>query len=145
MAATGVQILQKSNDVIIYHFLFYFLLRGGYGTDFDFRDIRAPFAAMRTVFNQIHQTKFYKVFQHIYEYFHKKSFFGDVPYWGNPLTKKIYFFKKCVTPKVSQVAFLNIFSKFQKEVFHKINGHLTTLGIRAIALGLSKFQNALFW
>ena len=57
--------------------------------------------------------------------FTKKVFFVDVPYWGNPLTKKIFFFKKCVTPKVSQVAFLNIFSKFQKDVLEGIWRHLT--------------------
>ena len=33
-------------------------LRGGYGTDFDFRNIRAPFAATRSFLNEIHQTKY---------------------------------------------------------------------------------------
>ena len=31
---------------------------GGYGTDFDFRNIRAPFATTRSFLNQIHQTKY---------------------------------------------------------------------------------------
>ena len=39
-----------------------------------------------------------------------------VPYWGNPRMKKNFFFEKSFTPKVSEVSFLNIFSKFQKEV-----------------------------
>ena len=38
-----------------------YLRGGGYGTDFDFRIIHATFAATRTFFNQIHQTKFYRV------------------------------------------------------------------------------------
>ena len=37
-------------------------LKGGYGTDFDFRNIRTPLATTRAFFNQIHQTKFYTVF-----------------------------------------------------------------------------------
>ena len=36
-------------------------LRVGYGTDFDFRIVRAPFAATRSFFIQITQTKLYEV------------------------------------------------------------------------------------
>ena len=59
--------------------------------------------------------------------FKKKKFFSDVPYWGNPRTKKNFFFEKSFTPKVSQVAFLNIFSKIQKEVLEEIWRHLSYL------------------
>ena len=41
--------------------------------------------------------------------------------------RRIFFFEKSLTPKVSQVAFLNIFSKFQKEVLEKIWRHLSYL------------------
>ena len=58
--------------------------------------------------------KFYLVFWHIYEHFHKKSFFSDVPYWGNPQTTKRFFSEKSFTPKVSQVSFLNIFQNFKR-------------------------------
>ena len=30
----------------------------GYGTNFDFRNIRSPFAATRSFLDQIHQTKY---------------------------------------------------------------------------------------
>ena len=65
------------------------------------------------------------VFWPIYEHFHKKSFFDDVPYWGNPRTTKRFFSEKSFTPKVSQVSFLNIFLKFQKEVLEHFEPHLT--------------------
>ena len=100
---------------------------GGYGIDFDFRKFRAPFAATRSFLNQIHQTKYCMVVQHNYEHFQEKKFFSDVPYWGNPRTKKKYFFEKSFTPKASQVAFLNIFSKIQKEVLENSKPHLSYL------------------
>ena len=43
---------------------------------------------------------------------------------GIPGRRK-HFFEKSLTPKVSQVAFLNIFSKFQKDVLEGIRRHLT--------------------
>ena len=101
----------------------HFFLRG-YGMNFYFRNIRAPFATTRSFFIQIHLTKLY-IFQHIYEHFNKKSFFGDVLYWGIPRMTKRFFFKKSFTPKDSQVSFLNIFSKFQKEVLEDFRRHLT--------------------
>ena len=67
----------------------------GYGTNFYFRNnFLAPFATTRSFFIQNHLTKFYMVFWHIYEHFHKKSFFDDVPYWGNPRTTKRFFSEK---------------------------------------------------
>ena len=41
--------------------------------------------------------------------------------------KKNFFFEKSLTPKVSQVAFLNIFPKFQKEVLEDFRRHLSYL------------------
>ena len=48
-------------------------------------------------------------------------------YIGGIPGRRIFFFEKSFTPKVSQVAFLNIFPKFQKELLEKIQPHLSYL------------------
>ena len=74
-------------------------------------------------------TKFTKLsivwqFSKIMSIFKKKSFSVMYHIGGIP-GRRIFFFEKSFTPKVSQVAFLNIFSKFQKEVLENSEPQLT--------------------
>ena len=98
---------------------------GGYGTDFDFRIFRAPFAATRSSFMQITQTKFYKVVQCNLEKISSKFFSKLFSYWGNPLTQKIFFSRKYFFQNVSPPASLKIFQKFQKYLLDNSEPQLT--------------------
>ena len=103
------------------------VVKGGYGTDFDFRIFRAPFAATRSSFMQITQTKFYKVVQCNLEKISSNFFSKLFSYWGNPLTQKIFFSRKYFFQNVSPPASFNIFSKFEKEVLENSEPHLSYL------------------
>ena len=102
-------------------------LRGGYGTNFDFRFFRSPFAATRSWFIQITQTKFYKVVQCNLEKISSTFFSKYLSYWGNPLTWKIFFSQKYFFQNVSPPASFKIFPKFQKEVLKNSEPHLSYL------------------
>ena len=82
-------------------------------------------------------TKFTKLsivwqFSTIMSIFKKKSFSVMYHIGGIPGLRKIFFLEKSFTPKFSQVVFLNIFSKFQKEVLEGICRHVQVHGLRNV-------------
>ena len=115
------------NSVFFFEFFFSALKGGGYGTDFDFRVFRTLFAATRSFFIQITQTKFYKVVQWIHEKFSPKFFSKNLSFRGNPPRRKIFFSRKYFFQNVSPPASFNIFSKFEKEVLENSEPHLSYL------------------
>ena len=97
----------------------------GYGMNFYFHNIRAPFATTRSFFIQVHLTKFYMVFWFIYKHFHKKVFSVMCHIGGIPRRRNDFFPKNRSRQKLHRFHFSIFFSKFQKELLEHIEPQLS--------------------
>ena len=103
-----------------------FLRGGGYTSDFYYRYFCVCPAATDKPYMP-HPYKWYKTIDidFFFNFEHLKNF-TFFSFSGNPQIEKIFFSSTFDFQKYSAPTFLNIFSKFQKEVLDKTRGHLTT-------------------